>query len=97
MARKQNTKDSRSCCPLTSSETKRKAADKTAASIKDAFPPGIASPALRALAAAGYTRLDQLTRTTEAELLKLHGMGPKALATLKAALRAKGKSFAKTK
>jgi DNA-directed RNA polymerase alpha subunit len=50
-------------------------------------------PARRALANAGYTRLEQLTKTSEAELSKLHGMGPKALGILKEALRAKGLAF----
>ncbi len=43
---------------------------------------------------AGYTRLDQLTKVSEAELLKLHGMGPKALGVLRDALAATGRSFA---
>lgn len=57
------------------------------------FPPGIGKPALRALVGAGYTRLEQLTEVTEAELLKLHGMGPKGLRILRSALEAKGLSF----
>lgn len=59
--------------------------------------PGLSNPARRALAAAGYTRLEQLTRVAEAELLKLHGMGPKGISVLRAALRARGLSFAKSK
>ena len=58
------------------------------------FPAGISQPALRALAGAGYTGLDQLTTVSEAELKKLHGMGPKALRILGEALAAKGLSFA---
>lgn len=50
------------------------------------LPEGIGRPAQRALAAAGYDRLDQLTRVSEAELLKLHGVGPKALGLLRSAL-----------
>jgi DNA-directed RNA polymerase alpha subunit len=61
---------------------------------KNDFPPGLAQPALRALSAAGYTRLDQFTRVTEADLLKLHGMGPKALGLIRSALHARGLSFA---
>jgi len=61
---------------------------------KDDFPPGLAQPALRALAAAGYTRLEQLSSVTEAELLKLHGMGPKALGLIRNALHARGLAFA---
>jgi hypothetical protein len=58
------------------------------------FPKGVAKPAVRALASVGVTRLDQLTRFTERELEALHGMGPKALAAIKTALREQGKSLA---
>lgn len=54
----------------------------------------IGKPALRALERAGYSRLKQLTRVTETELGKLHGMGPKALGLLREALEAQGLSFA---
>jgi hypothetical protein len=43
------------------------------------------------------TRLDQVARFTESQLLALHGMGPKALRIIKAALRAQGKSLAEEK
>lgn len=55
--------------------------------------PRIGAPATRALEAAGYTSLKQLTKVTEAELGQLHGMGPKALVLLREALKAKGLSF----
>jgi len=55
--------------------------------------PKIGSPATRALEAAGYTSLKQLTKVTEAELGQLHGMGPKALGVLREALKAEGWSF----
>ena len=58
------------------------------------FPEGLAQPALRALRSAGYTRLVQLTKVKEADLLKLHGMGPKAIGLLRSALEADGRSFA---
>jgi hypothetical protein len=58
------------------------------------FPPKLAKPAQRALAGAGYTHLEQLSKVTEAELLKLHGMGPKAIRQLRQALADKGLSFA---
>jgi dihydrofolate reductase len=57
------------------------------------FPAGLAKPAQRALAGAGYTGLEQLTRVSEDEILKLHGMGPKALEQLRRALAEKGLSF----
>lgn len=59
------------------------------------LPPGIGSPAQRALAAAGITRLDQFTTISEAELLKLHGVGPKAIRIIKESLRENGLAFAK--
>jgi hypothetical protein len=62
--------------------------------LKHELPAGLAKPALRALSAAGYTRLDQFTKIKEAELLKLHGMGPKAIGLIRSALNARGQSFA---
>ena len=41
------------------------------------LPEGMGSPARRALTAAGIETLEDLTRISEAELMKLHGMGPK--------------------
>jgi hypothetical protein len=61
------------------------------------FPAGIGRPATQALTVAGYTRLEQLTTVTEQELLKLHGMGPKALGILRSALEARGLRFADAK
>ncbi|MFF2908792.1 DNA-binding protein [Paenibacillus sp. NPDC057934] len=58
------------------------------------FPTGLAKPAQRALAGAGYIRLEPLSKLTESELLQLHGMGPKALGQLRKALAEKGLSFA---
>jgi uncharacterized protein YdhG (YjbR/CyaY superfamily) len=55
--------------------------------------PKIGAPATRALEAAGYSRLEQLTKVAEAELGQLHGMGPKALGILREALKEKGLSF----
>ncbi|KZZ84098.1 DNA-binding protein [Bacillus sp. SJS] len=59
------------------------------------FPPKLGKPAQRALAGAGYVRLEQLTEVSEKELLKLHGMGPKAIGQLREALQEKGLSFRK--
>lgn len=56
--------------------------------------PKIGAPATRALAEAGYTRLEQLAGVSEAELMKLHGMGPKAIRILREALHNRGLSFA---
>lgn len=62
--------------------------------VADIWPNGVAAPAQRALAAAGYTSLEQLAAVTETELLDMHGMGPKALGVLRAALQAQGLAFA---
>ncbi|RLP81288.1 DNA-binding protein [Micromonospora sp. BL4] len=48
--------------------------------------PKIGAPATRALNGAGYTKLSQLAGVPKAELARLHGMGPKALAIIEAAL-----------
>jgi hypothetical protein len=58
------------------------------------LPAGLAKPAQRALAGAGYTRLEQFTKLREAEVMRLHGMGPNALDQIRRALAAKGLSFA---
>ena len=58
------------------------------------LPPGLSRPAQRALSAAGYRRLEQLAGVSQAEVEKLHGVGPKALAQLRHALVANGLSFA---
>jgi hypothetical protein len=63
------------------------------ATAKTPFPKGLARPALRALARAGYQNLEQLSSATEASLLALHGFGPNALAKLRAALQELGLSF----
>ena len=59
-----------------------------------ALPSNLAQPAQRALANAGYTRLDQLTTVSEAEIARLHGIGPKALGQLRQALAERGLAFA---
>ena len=56
--------------------------------------PKISAPATRALHAAGYTELAQLNGVSESQLAKLHGVGPKALRILRAALEAEGMAFA---
>jgi len=80
-------------CPLTTDKRKRAAADQLAASVERGFPAGLSQPALRALARAGYSSLDQLVKVREADLLALHGMGPKGVETLRAALAAKKLRF----
>ncbi len=55
--------------------------------------PNVGNPARRALEHAGYTSLEQLPSLSEEELLKLHGVGPKAVDILRAALAERGLSF----
>ncbi len=56
---------------------------------------GLSKPAVRALTAAGYVTLEKLSKVTEADLLRLHGVGPKAIPVIRKALAAKGLSFIK--
>ena len=58
------------------------------------LPDGLAAPARRALAALGITALRHITAFREDELRLMHGMGPKALGRLRAAMDEKGWSFA---
>ncbi|HSH82218.1 MAG TPA: DNA-binding protein [Herpetosiphonaceae bacterium] len=57
-------------------------------------PAGLSEPARRAPAAAGAMQLEHVTTITEAKLLKLHGIGLKAIALLQGAMEARGLSFA---
>jgi hypothetical protein len=58
------------------------------------LPAGLAAPARRALAGAGIEKLDQLTKLSEAELRKLHGVGPSAVELLLEAVRKSGRRLA---
>jgi hypothetical protein len=58
-----------------------------------AFPAGLSGPALRALARARIRSMSDLMKWSEADLAKLHGMGPKAIQTLKAALAEQGQQL----
>lgn len=60
------------------------------------LPPGLGLPAARALAAAGINDLTDLTHHRRSEIASLHGIGPKALGVLTAALAAHGLSFRAT-
>ncbi|MDI6627798.1 MAG: DNA-binding protein [Rhodococcus sp. (in: high G+C Gram-positive bacteria)] len=57
------------------------------------FPKGTGNPASRALRAAGYRCLDDLAGAPAAELRTLHGVGPKSLAVIQAALEQTGRSL----
>ncbi|TDL78507.1 RNA polymerase alpha subunit C-terminal domain-containing protein [Peribacillus frigoritolerans] len=55
----------------------------------------LSSPARRALEHEGITNLQQLSRISEKEILKLHGIGPASLPKLRASLKESGLSFKK--
>ena len=57
------------------------------------LPKELASPARRALATAGYSRLNQLSKVSEAEIKQLHGIGPNAIKQLRRECAAEGLSF----
>jgi hypothetical protein len=63
------------------------------ANEQDELPPGLSQPARRALLQAGYTRLEQCAELSEAQVQRLHGVGPKALRQLREALDARGLTF----
>ena len=60
----------------------------------DDLPRGIGAPATRALTAAGCRALRDVARMREADVAALHGVGPKAVSALRAALAVQGLSFA---
>ena len=57
------------------------------------LPTELAKPARRALDGAGFVKLEQFIELSEVEVLKLHGMGPKALEKIRLALNDRGLSF----
>jgi hypothetical protein len=57
------------------------------------LPPGLGAPAERAFAQAGYARLEQFADVTEKDLLRLHGVGPRAIRILRAALETRDLTF----
>lgn len=59
------------------------------------FMAALGAPARRALENAGIGTVKQLSHYTEAEIMKLHGMGPSTLPKLRAALKEAGLDFAK--
>jgi hypothetical protein len=52
--------------------------------------PKLGRPAERALHNAGHTSLESLAGTSEQDLLRLHGFGPRGIAILRDALQAAG-------
>ena len=57
------------------------------------LPFAVGAPARRALAAARVLRLDDLARCAREDVAALHGVGPRALDVLAAALAAEGRTF----
>lgn len=57
------------------------------------LPRAIGRPATQALRLVGLTTLDAIATRTEAELLELHGVGPKAIRVLTEALARRGLAF----
>lgn len=57
--------------------------------------PQIGAPAFRALDKAGISKLLDLTKYTEVQLLAFHGFGPKVLKQLRQRLHDEGLSFKK--
>jgi hypothetical protein len=55
--------------------------------------PKLSAPAHRALAAAGVKNLKDLTKFSEAEAKKWHGIGPNAMGQLHRAMKEQGLSF----
>ncbi|MFD3376464.1 MULTISPECIES: hypothetical protein [unclassified Streptomyces] len=66
------------------------AAETAAAGEVGDLPRAIGNPATRALSNAGITTLAQVAELSEAELLAMHGVGPKAVRLLGEALMATG-------
>ncbi|REE77354.1 hypothetical protein C8E05_6868 [Rhodococcus wratislaviensis] len=59
------------------------------------FPASMGKVSRRELASHGLTRFDHLTTVTAKELLKIHGVGPKAIRILEEELAERGLGFAK--
>jgi hypothetical protein len=57
-------------------------------------PSGLAAPARRALADAGFERWSELAAVSEAEIAGLHGIGKNALDLVREALEERGLAFA---
>lgn len=56
----------------------------------EGLPREIGAPATRALHGAGYSRLAQLDGVAAADLLRLHGVGPRAVRILTETLATRG-------
>jgi len=63
--------------------------------MKQDFLSLLGAPARRALENNGIKTLQQLSKFSEKEILKLHGMGPSSIPKLRIALNSEGLSFKK--
>ena len=70
-------------CPICDKENKP----------KSGFLSKLSVPARRALIHEGISTLQELSKFTEKEILKMHGIGPASLPTMKTSLEAEGLSF----
>jgi predicted flap endonuclease-1-like 5' DNA nuclease len=61
--------------------------------VEGQLPAGLGKPAVRALHSNGILTLHDLARRSERDIAALHGVGPKAIRLLRAALNANGQSF----
>ena len=68
----------------------RQEVDSVTDSSRLVMPEGLAAPALRALAEAEITTLDDLRFVTESELLAMHGIGPRAIRIIQMAFNRRG-------
>ncbi|MBJ8346539.1 hypothetical protein [Antrihabitans sp. YC2-6] len=64
------------------------------AAVPTEYPQRLGKTARRVLAEAGYTRYDQLPHVTAKQLLKIHGVGPKAIRILTEELDERGLALA---
>jgi len=63
--------------------------------INDNFLSKLSNPARSALESNGINTLEELSKYSEKEILKLHGIGPASLPKLRQSLEEKGLSFRK--
>ena len=63
------------------------------AAVPTEYPTRLGRTARRELAIHGYFRYEQLTAVTAGDLLRIHGVGPKAIRILSEELAARGLTF----
>lgn len=78
---------------MTAKKIAKKSSPKNSTPTEPEFPQGVSQPAIRALNSVGVANVESLATHREIDIADLHGMGPKAMGVLKAALKDKGKSF----